>query len=129
MSTPDDAQHHPPPSAVAAGNPAEDGSPDQPPADAAGSQRLEEAVRAYLAGTQSPLVDWKFRERITAVRAAAVLSDDMAGATALLMQVQMDLTTDESAEPPSEELIASVLGFSVSDTAMQLRKRLNLLIK
>jgi hypothetical protein len=41
----------------------------------------------------------------------------------------MDLAIEEAAEPPSEELIASVLGFSVSDTAMQLRRRLNLLIK
>jgi hypothetical protein len=39
------------------------------------------------------------------------------------------LTSDETAEPPSEELIASALGFSVSDTAMQLRRRLNLLMK
>jgi len=43
--------------------------------------------------------------------------------------VQMDLGVEESVEAPSEELIASVLGFSVSDTAMQLRRRLNLLIK
>ncbi len=94
-----------------------------------GRKPLEEAVRAYLAGTQSPLVDWKFRERVTAVRAAALLSDDMAGATALLMQVQMDLSVDETAEPPSEELLASVLGFAVSDTAMQLRRKLNLVLK
>jgi hypothetical protein len=94
-----------------------------------GKKPLEEAVRAYLASSQTPLVDWKFRERITAVRAAALLSDDMAGATALLMQVQMDLSVEEASEPPSEELLASVLGFSVSDTAMQLRKRLNLVLK
>ncbi len=90
---------------------------------------MEEAVRAYLAGSQTPLVDWKFRERVTAVRAATLLSDDVAGATALLMQVQMDLAVEEAAEPPSEALIASVLGFSVSDTAMQLRRRLNLVLK
>jgi len=94
-----------------------------------GKKPLEEAVRAYLASSQSPLVDWKFRERITAVRAAALLSDDMAGATALLMQVQMDLSVEEASEPPSEELLASVLGFSVSDTAMQLRRKLNLILK
>jgi hypothetical protein len=41
----------------------------------------------------------------------------------------MDLAGEESSEPPSEALIASVLGFSVSDTAMQLRRRLNLVIK
>jgi tetratricopeptide (TPR) repeat protein len=90
---------------------------------------LEDAVRAYLASSPTPLVDWKFRERVTAVRAATILCDDVAGATALLLQVQMDLANDEGTEPPSEELIASVLGFSVSDTAMQLRRRLNLLIK
>jgi hypothetical protein len=94
-----------------------------------GKKPLEEAVRAYLAGSQSPLVDWKFRERVTAVRTAALLSDDMAGATALLMQVQMDLSIDEASEPPSEQLLASVLGFSVSDTSMQLRKKLNLVLK
>jgi len=90
---------------------------------------MEEAVRAYLSGSQTPLVDWKFRERVTAVRAATLLSDDMAGATALLMQVQMDLAVEEATEPPSEALIASVLGFAVSDTAMQLRRRLNLVLK
>jgi tetratricopeptide (TPR) repeat protein len=90
---------------------------------------MEEAVRAYLASSPTPLVDWKFRERVTAVRAATILSDDVAGATALLLQVQMDLSVDEANEPPSEELIASVLGFSVSDPAMQLRRRLNLVLK
>ena len=90
---------------------------------------MEDAVKAYMASSPTPLVDWKFRERVTAVRAATVLSDDVAGSTALLLQVQMDLGTEEGAEPPSEELIASVLGFSVSDTAMQLRRRLNLIIK
>ena len=90
---------------------------------------LEDAVKAYVQSSPTPLVDWKFRERVTAVRAATILCDDVAGATALLLQVQMDLSIDEPAEPPSEELIASVLGFSVSDTAMQLRRRLNLLMK
>jgi tetratricopeptide (TPR) repeat protein len=90
---------------------------------------MEDAVRAYLAGSQSPLVDWKFRERVTAVRAATILCDDVAGATALLLQVQVDLAAEEAAEPPSEALLASVLGFSVSDTAMQLRRRLNLVLK
>jgi tetratricopeptide (TPR) repeat protein len=90
---------------------------------------LEDAVKAYVQSSPTPLVDWKFRERVTAVRTATVLCDDVAGATALLLQVQMDLAIDEASEPPSEELIASVLGFSVSDTAMQLRRRLNLLIK
>jgi cellulose synthase operon protein C len=90
---------------------------------------MEDAVRAYMQSSPTPLVDWKFRERVTAVRAATILSDDIAGATALLLQVQMDLAAEESTEPPSESLIASVLGFSVSDTAMQLRRRLNLLIK
>jgi len=94
-----------------------------------GRKPLEEAVRAYLNGSQTPLVDWKFRERVTAVRSAALLSDDMAGATALLMQVQMDLSVEEASEPPSEELLASVVGFSVSDTAMQLRRKLNLVLK
>jgi cellulose synthase operon protein C len=90
---------------------------------------MEDAVRAYLQGSPTPLVDWKFRERVTAVRTATILSDDVAGATALMLQVQMDVGVDEGAEAPSEELIASVLGFSVSDTAMQLRRRLNLLMK
>ena len=90
---------------------------------------LEDAVKAYVQSSPTPLVDWKFRERVTAVRTATILCDDVAGATALLLQVQMDLTSDETAEPPSEELIASALGFSVSDTAMQLRRRLNLLMK
>ena len=93
---------------------------------AAESRRI---MKALPWRSPTPLVDWKFRERVTAVRAATILSDDVAGATALLLQVQMDLSGDEGAEPPSEELIASVLGFSVSDTAMQLRKRLNMLIK
>jgi hypothetical protein len=90
---------------------------------------MEDAVRAYMAGSQTPLVDWKFRERVTAVRAATILCDDVAGATALLLQVQVDLAAEEAAEPPSEALLASVLGFSVSDTAMQLRRRLNLVLK
>ena len=90
---------------------------------------MEDAVKAYMASSPTPLVDWKFRERVTAVRAATILSDDVAGATALLLQVQMDLAVEEGTEPPSEELSASVLGFSVSDTAMQLRRRLNLLMK
>jgi tetratricopeptide (TPR) repeat protein len=90
---------------------------------------MEDAVRAYISGSQTPLVDWKFRERVTAVRAAAILSDDVAGSTALLLQVHTDLAIEETAAPPSEELLASVLGFSVSDTAMQLRRRLNLVLK
>jgi hypothetical protein len=90
---------------------------------------MEDAVRAYMQSSPTPLVDWKFRERVTAVRAATILCDDVAGATALLLQVQMDLAGEEGNEPPSEALIASVLGFSVSDTAMQLRRRLNLVIK
>ncbi|HVZ36743.1 MAG TPA: tetratricopeptide repeat protein, partial [Polyangiaceae bacterium] len=90
---------------------------------------FEEAVRAYLASSQSPLVDWKFRERVTAVRTATLLSDDMAGATALLLQVQMDLAAEETGEPPNDAMIGSVLGFSVSDTAMQLRRKLNLVMK
>jgi hypothetical protein len=90
---------------------------------------FEEAVRAYLANSQSPLVDWKFRERVTAVRSAVLLSDDMAGATALLLQVQMDLAAEETGEPPNDPMIASVLGFSVSDAAMQLRRKLNLVLK
>jgi cellulose synthase operon protein C len=90
---------------------------------------MEDAVRAYVQSSPTPLVDWKFRERVTAVRAATILCDDVAGATALLLQVQMDLAVDEGSEPPSEALIASVLGFSVSDTSMQLRRRLNLVMK
>jgi hypothetical protein len=90
---------------------------------------MESAVKAYMSGSQTPLVDWKFRERVTAVRAATILCDDVAGATALMLQVQTDLAVEEAAEQPGEELMASVLGFSVSDTAMQLRRKLNLIIK
>lgn len=90
---------------------------------------MEEAVRAYTAGTQTPLVDWKFRERVTAVRAATILADDVAGATALLLQVQVDLAMDEAAEPPGQEILGPVLGFAVSDTAMQLRRRFKLVVK
>lgn len=90
---------------------------------------MEDAVRAYMSGSQTPLVDWKFRERVTAVRAATILSDDVAGSTALLLQVQTDLAAEETTEPPSQELLASVLGFAVSDTAMQLRRKLSLTLK
>jgi hypothetical protein len=90
---------------------------------------LEEAVKAYSSGQQTPLVDWKFRERVTAVRAATILADDMAGVVALLTQTQVDLAADESEEAQGgEELLAAVLGFSVSDPAMQLRRRLGLVI-
>ena len=94
-----------------------------------GRSPMESAVKAYMSGSQTPLVDWKFRERVTAVRAATILCDDVAGATALMLQVQTDLAVAEAAEPASEDLLASVLGFSVSDTAMQLRRKLNLVIK
>lgn len=90
---------------------------------------MEEAARAYAAGSQTPLVDWRYRERITAVRAATVVCDDMAGAAALAMQVPLDLSADETAATVSEGLLASVLGFAVSDAAMQLRRRLNLVMK
>jgi hypothetical protein len=89
---------------------------------------LEEAVKAYAAGPQTPLVDWKFRERVTAVRAATLLADDMAGVVALLTQTAVDLSAEEAEEAQGEELLAAVLGFAVSDASMQLRRRLNLVI-
>jgi tetratricopeptide (TPR) repeat protein len=90
---------------------------------------LEEAVKAYTSGgPQTPLVDWKFRERVTAVRAGTILADDMAGVVALLTQTAVDLSAEDAEEAPSEELLAAVLGFSVSDHSMTLRKRLNLVI-
>lgn len=87
---------------------------------------MEEAARAYLAGSHTPLVDWKFREKVTAARIATVLSDDLAGATAILLQSEMDLSAEDAGQQPAEDLPAAVLAFSVSDAAMQLRRRLNL---
>ncbi len=90
---------------------------------------MEEAARAYLAGSQTPLVDWKFRETITAARVATVLCDDITGATLILLQHEMDLSAADSGQPRGDELPAQVLPFAVSDKAMQLRQRLQLTMK
>lgn len=90
-----------------------------------GKKVFEDAARAYAKAGQSALVDWRSRERVTAGRLATLLSDDLAGVVGLLLEMDLDLSTLDGVRTREPEM-AAVLTFSVSDTAMQLRRRLGL---
>lgn len=90
-----------------------------------GKKAFEDAARAYAKAGQSALVDWRSRERVTAGRLATLLSDDVSGVVGLMLDTDLDLST-MAGERTAEAEMAAVLTFAVSDTAMQLRRRLGL---
>ena len=80
---------------------------------------LDEVV-AYFQGLEDPRSEINRKHPLASVVVIALIAV-LAGASGPTAIAQWAAI--------KEELLASVLGFSVSDTAMQLRKRLNLILK
>ncbi len=86
-----------------------------------GRGAIEDAARDYAAGERTNVADWLARQRTTAARAALLVGDDLNGAITLLKQHPSALGVDPT------RLAPDLVRFWVSETAMNIRRRLGLL--
>jgi len=93
-----------------------------------GRGAVEEAARAYVAAPRLDPVEWQFRVRLTASRAALVIADDLPGSVGLLRQAEGDLAGLTGA-PLAQGMrgVHDLMRFWVSDAALTLRRRLGTL--
>jgi tetratricopeptide (TPR) repeat protein len=90
-----------------------------------GRKPLEEAAAAYGPSPKPRLDDWLLRLRKTSTRAALLVSDDPAGAVALLRRTEGDLAhVDGVTLERGMATIADALRFAVSDVASSVRRRI-----
>ncbi len=93
-----------------------------------GRGAVEEAARAYVAAPRLDPVEWQFRARLTAARAALIVSDDLPGSIALLRQTEGDLAgLTGPALAQGMRGVQDLLRFWVSDAALALRRKLGTL--
>ena len=86
-----------------------------------GRGAIEDAARDYAAGERPNVAEWLARQRTTAARAALLVGDDLNGAITLLKQHPSALGVDPT------RLAPDLVRFWVSETAMNIRRRLGLL--
>ncbi|HEY1534403.1 MAG TPA: hypothetical protein VGF76_10300, partial [Polyangiaceae bacterium] len=93
-----------------------------------GRGAVEEAARAYVAAPRLDPVEWQFRVRLTASRAALIIADDLPGSVGLLRQAEGDLAGLTGA-PLAQGMrgVHDLMRFWVSDPALTLRRRLGTL--
>jgi tetratricopeptide (TPR) repeat protein len=93
-----------------------------------GRGAVEEAARAYVAAPRLDPVEWQFRVRLAASRAALVVSDDLPGSIGLLRQTEADLAgLTGAALAPGMRSVQDLMRFWVSEPALALRRRLGTL--
>ena len=93
-----------------------------------GRGAVEEAARAYVGAPRLDPVEWQFRVRLTASRAALVVSDDLPGSVGLLRQAEGDLAgLTGAALAQGMRGVQDLMRFWVSDPALTLRRRLGTL--
>jgi tetratricopeptide (TPR) repeat protein len=93
-----------------------------------GRGAVEEAARAYVAAPRLDPVEWQFRVRLTASRAALVIADDLPSSLALLRQAEGDLAgLTGAALAQGMRSVQDLMRFWVSDPALTLRRRLGTL--
>lgn len=90
-----------------------------------GSRPVEDAGKAYAPSPKPRLDDWLLRIRMTATRAATLVSDDLPGAIQFMRRTEGDLARiDAGAVKRGMAVIADAMRFSVSDAAATIRRRL-----
>lgn len=93
-----------------------------------GRGAVEEAARAYVASARIDPVEWRFRARLTSLRAALIVSDDLPGSIGLLRQSEGDLAgLTGPALAQGMRAVHDLMRFWVSDPALALRRKLGTL--
>jgi len=93
-----------------------------------GRGAVEEAARAYVAAPRLDPVEWLFRARLGALRAALIVGDDLAGSIGLLRQTEGDLAgLTGAALTQGMRSVHDLLRFWVSDPAIAARRKLGTL--
>ncbi len=93
-----------------------------------GRGAVEEAARAYVAAPRLDAVEWQFRVRLSAARAALVVADDLPGSIGLVRQAEGDLAgLTGAALAQGMRSVHDLMRFWVSEPALALRRRLGTL--
>jgi tetratricopeptide (TPR) repeat protein len=93
-----------------------------------GRGAVEEAARAYVAAPRLDPTEWQFRVRLTAARAALVVSDDLPSSIGLLRQTEGDLAGLTGAALSSGmRTVQDLMRFWASEPALALRRKLGTL--
>jgi tetratricopeptide (TPR) repeat protein len=89
---------------------------------------MEEAAHTYVATPRIHFADWTAKVRLTAARAAVVVSDDLPGSVELVRRMEGDLAGLQGiALAHGMRVVQDLLRFWVSDSAFALRRRLGML--
>ena len=89
---------------------------------------MEEAAQVYVGMGKLDLTEWAMRVRLTATRAAAIVSDDLPGSVSLVRRLEADLSGAQGAPlAQGMRVVHDVLRFWVSDAAFTLRRRIGLI--
>ncbi len=93
-----------------------------------GRGAVEEAARAYVVAPRSDALEWHFRLRLTASRAALIVADDLPGSVAVLRKTEGDLAGLTGAQlAQGVRAVHDLMRFWVSDPANSVRRRLGTL--
>jgi len=93
-----------------------------------GRGAVEEAARAYIAAPRLEPVEWLFRARLGAQRAALIVADDLPGSIALLRRTEGDLAgLTGPALAQGMRAVHDLLRFWVSEPAVAARRKLGTL--
>jgi tetratricopeptide (TPR) repeat protein len=89
---------------------------------------VEDAALAYARAKRPSIVEWAQAVRITAARAALVVSDDLPSSVTLVRRMEADLAGVQGAAlAQGMALLRDLLRFWISDAALALRKKLGML--
>jgi hypothetical protein len=89
---------------------------------------VEEAARAYIAAPRLDPVEWLFRARLGAQRAALIVADDLPGSIGLLRRTEGDLSALTGPTlAQGMRAVHDLLRFWVSDSALAARRKLGTL--
>jgi cellulose synthase operon protein C len=93
-----------------------------------GRGSIEDAARAYAASPSVDFSDWVLRSRLSAARAALLVSDDLPAAVLVTRQTEGDLSGAQgSALSLGTRLAQDLMSFWLSDGALAVRRRLGVL--
>ena len=93
-----------------------------------GRGAVEEAARAYIAAPRLDPVEWLFRARLGAQRAALIVADDLPGSIGLLRRTEGDLSALTGPTlAQGMRAVHDLLRFWVSDSALAARRKLGTL--
>jgi tetratricopeptide (TPR) repeat protein len=93
-----------------------------------GRGSIEDAARAYAASPSVDFNDWCLRARMSAARAAVLVSDDLPAAVLVTRQTEGDLSGAQGAALAlGTRLTRDLLSFWLSDGALAVRRRLGVL--